>query len=86
VRWNACRGAFTASGKPAVPVRPGQALAANPIRVYENPAVIQRLTIRRSRLTLAADGNYAISGLRYWKGWGTSVAEAKGLDPKDWTT
>jgi hypothetical protein len=68
--------AFTASDKPPAPVRPGEALAADTIRVYENPAVIQSLTLRPSRLTLAADGNYTITGLRYWNGWGTSVAQA----------
>jgi hypothetical protein len=45
-----------ALGKPAV------AIAVTTIRVYENPAVIQDLTVRPRQLTLAADGNDTITG------------------------
>jgi hypothetical protein len=63
-----------ALGKPAV------GIAVTTIRVYENPAVIQDLTVRPRQLTLAADGNDTITGLRKWKGWGTAVAKANGLN------
>jgi hypothetical protein len=59
--------------------RPNGTLAAS-IRVYENPAVIQGLTTRPAQLTLSADRNYTITGLRHWQGWGTPIAGASGIN------
>lgn len=55
------------------------AFARTPIRVYENPAVIQHLRVRPSTLTMAADGNYTITGL-HWAGWGSATARAHGIN------
>jgi len=59
--------------------RPSGILAAS-IRVYENPAVIQGLTTRPAQLTLSADGNYMITGLRHWQAWGAPIAQANGIN------
>jgi len=55
------------------------AVASVPIRAFANPAVIQGLKIRPRTLTMAADGNDTITGLR-WTGWGTSTAHATGVN------
>ena len=55
------------------------AVASTRIRAYENPAVIQGLEIRPPTLTMAADGNDTITGLR-WNGWGSSTARASGIN------
>jgi hypothetical protein len=56
------------------------AIPGGGIRVYKNPAVIQGLAIRPSQLTLAADGNYTITGLHHWKDWGSATARANGIN------
>jgi hypothetical protein len=54
-------------------------VASTPIRAYQNPAVIQGLKVRPRSLTMAADGNYTITGLR-WTGWGSPSARAQGVN------
>ena len=58
------------------------ALAITPVRVYQNPAVAQGLKVKPATLTMAADGNYAITGLR-WTGWGSATARATGINHID---
>lgn len=59
---------------------PAAAAIARVLRVYENPAVIQGLTVRPTQLTLAADGNDTITELRRWNRWGSSTASARGIN------
>jgi hypothetical protein len=55
-------------------------MGGSPIRVYQNPAVIQGAKVKPRQLTMAADGNYTITGMRNWSGWGTAIAKAKGIN------
>jgi len=55
------------------------ALASTSIKVFQNPAAIQGLTVQPSSLTMAADGNDTITGL-HWASWGSSTAHASGVN------
>lgn len=58
---------------------PVSSLASAQIRAYANPAVMQGLEVRPSTLTMAADGNDTITGLK-WSAWGGSTARASGTN------
>lgn len=49
------------------------------VRAYQNSAVIQGLQVRPATLTMAADGNDTITGLR-WTGWGSTATHASGVN------
>jgi hypothetical protein len=55
------------------------ALAASVIRVYRYAGVIQGLSVQPRSVTLAADGNDTITGLR-WRGWGAPTTRASGIN------
>jgi hypothetical protein len=50
-----------------------------PIYFYENLGVLQSLRVRPRRITFNADGNNAVTGLR-WTRWGTRNARATGTN------
>jgi hypothetical protein len=59
------------------------ALAANgPIYFYRSVGVIQGLRWKPPLIIFAADGNDTVTGLK-WRGWGTFVARAFGINHVD---
>jgi hypothetical protein len=60
-----------------------RAVGSSPILVYANPAILDGLRLRPTQITFAADGNYTVTGLRHWHGWGSSSARADGVNHID---
>lgn len=66
----------------AAPLSSAGAAASNPIYFYKFVGVLQSLRWKPAQIVFAADGNDAVTGLR-WRGWSTSVARAFGINHID---
>jgi hypothetical protein len=65
-----------------VPAASSHGTQSSAIYFWVFPGAMQKLKIRPSHITFAADGNYTVTHLK-WRRWGAKVARARGIDHID---